>query len=230
MNILSIDTSTQTLSIALKTAESYEERVVDGNFSHSENLLCEIENILKRAKLEIKDLNFLVCTRGPGSFTGLRVGMATLKGFASALDIPLVSVGTLEAMERTIGITEGKILTVIDAKKKRFYLRLSENGNPLMDEIDGNIADIKKYFAENDKVTVTGPDAEKFAKILKDEIPSLNVIVDDLAPRNISKAMIALALVKYEKDGADDIGQGPVYIRRSDAEEALIKKIESEGE
>ena len=90
MNILSLDTSTQTLSIALQTDNSYEERLISGNFSHSEDLLSEIESILSRAGLMLKDLKLLIVTKGPGSFTGLRVGMASLKGISSALNIPIV--------------------------------------------------------------------------------------------------------------------------------------------
>lgn len=229
MNILSIDTSTPTLSIAFQTDNSYEERIIDGNFSHSEDLLAEIESIIKRANSKIQDLDLLVCTRGPGSFTGLRVGMATLKGFSSALGIPLVSVGTLEAAERTIGFCRGKVLTVIDARKKRYYLRLSEDGQLLMDEIDGNVDDVIRHLKDGDRLTVTGPDAKVFASKLKDAMPSIDIIIDDMAHRNLSKAMINLALKQLEEIGPDDIGQGPVYIRRSDAEEALLKRME-EGE
>ena len=229
MNILSIDTATPTLSIALKTDNSYEERLVNGNFSHSEDLLLEIENLLLRAKKELKDLDVLICTRGPGSFTGLRVGMATLKGFASALDIPLVSVGTLEAIEKSVDFFSGKIISVLDAKKKRFYLRVSENNNVLLSDLDGNVNDILPVLNAGDTVLVTGPDAELFASKLSASLDSLNIIIDNKAPRNLSKAMIELGLKQLEEIGADDIGQGPVYIRRSDAEEALLKRIEVES-
>ena len=76
MNILVADTSTEVLSIALFTENTYEERLVDGNFSHSENLLPEIEELLKRAGIGMKDLELLIVSKGPGSFTGLRIGKA----------------------------------------------------------------------------------------------------------------------------------------------------------
>lgn len=228
MNILSIDTSTNILSIALKTASSYEERLVDGNFSHSENLLFEIESILKRAKMAIKDLDLLICTRGPGSFTGLRIGMATLKGFSSALSIPMVSVPTLKAIERSVGFYPGLTLSTIDAKKKRFYIRLSKNNETILDDRDAKVEDIVSYFDE-DEVLITGPDAASFAKKLKEINEDARIIIDTFAPRNISRALIELGLEQYESIGADDIGQGPVYIRRSDAEEALLKRIEEEN-
>lgn len=226
MNILSIDTSTMVLSIALKTDNSYEERIVEGNFSHSEDLLSEIESLLKRAGIKLDDLGLLICTRGPGSFTGLRVGMATLKGISCALGIPLVSIPTLMAIEESANLFKGPIISVIDAKKKRFYLRLSDNGACIIDDRDGNPEDIIPALSKDKETLITGPDAKVFANKLLQLDPSANIKIDGYAPRNLSKALIALGEKTFNEAGADDIGQGPVYIRRSDAEEALIKRIE----
>lgn len=229
MNILSIDTSTQILSIALKTEATYEERLVDGNFAHSEDLLFEIESLLDRAKISLKDLNLLICTRGPGSFTGLRVGMATLKGFSSALSIPLVSIPTLEAIEKSASLYSGPILSVIDAKKKRFYLRLADKDEIIIGDRDGNPNDIIPYIDNNKTTLVTGPDCALFAKRIWEIAPNARIVVDNYAPRNLSKALIEIGIERLNNQGADDIGQGPVYIRRSDAEEALIAKMEEEN-
>lgn len=224
MNILSLDTSTQVLSIALKTDISYEERLVSGGFSHSEDLLAEIEDILNRQDLALKDLNLLAVTKGPGSFTGLRVGMASLKGISLALDIPLVSIPTLPVIEHAASLYKGAIISVIDAKKKKFYLRLSLNGNVLADDRDGNAEDLLPYLRDIPEVLVTGPDSAVFAEKLKATGCSSDIIADSQAPRNLSRSLIALGLQKLDTIGPDDIGEGPVYIRRSDAEEALIAK------
>ena len=229
MNILSVDTSTQVLSIALKTATSYEERMVCGNFSHSEDLLAEIESLLGRAGLSLKDLDLLAVTKGPGSFTGLRVGMASLKGISSALGIPLVSVPTLLVIENAASLYQGAIISAIDAKKKRFYLRLSEKGRVIAEDRDGNAEDIISCLEGIPEVLVTGPDAEAFGEKLRAAGCKADVIIDRLAPRNLSGSLIGLALKKLEKTGPDDIGEGPVYIRRSDAEEALLQKQRGEG-
>ena len=125
MNILSLDTSTPVLSLSLRTNNSYEERKIIGNFSHSENLLGEIKSMTKRAGIELKDLELLICTKGPGSFTGLRVGMAGLKGISLASSAPLVSVPTLSVIDESVkSLWKGPVLSVIDAKKKKFYFRL----------------------------------------------------------------------------------------------------------
>lgn len=230
MNILLFDTSTTILSIALKGDRFYEERLIDGNFSHSEDLLTEVKALLDRAKLTMKDLDLLLCTKGPGSFTGIRVGMVTMKGIASALSLPLVSVGTLEAIEESASLYNGPILSVIDAKKKRFYLRLSEKRKLIVEDRDGNPEDVIPFISDNEETLITGPDAKLFIEKLLAIDSTLKLRLDPEVPKNISKAIFKLGLEKFNAAGADDIGEGPVYIRRSDAEEALLKKMEENNE
>ena len=226
MNILAADTSTQILSIALFTERTYEERLVDGNFSHSEDLLPEIEELLKRAGIELKDLELLIVSKGPGSFTGLRIGMASMKGIASALSIPLVSVPTLDAIAKTADMYPGAILSVIDAKKKKFYISMKKGEETIIPDTDGDENTVLPFLKkESSPILVTGPDALLFTDKIRALDEAIPVIADPEAPRNISKALLSLGLNKFRTKGADDIGEGPVYIRRSDAEEALEKKI-----
>ncbi len=231
MNILSADTSTSILSLALKTDKSYEERQVSGGFSPSENLMGEIKTMLKRAELELKDLDLLICTKGPGSFTGLRITLSLFKGIALALDIPLVSVPTLEAIERTVEkLYPGYVLSLIDAKKMRYYYRLTKNGEVIISDRDEKTEEIiekAKKLGEN--VLFTGPDALSFYNKAQEYSPSHLFILDYDSPRNLSKALIELGCKIYAEKGGDDIGEGPVYIRRSDAEEMLLKKTEEEN-
>ena len=224
MNILALDTSTSILSIALRTDKGYEERLVDGPFSHSEDLLPEIEKLLARFSLDISELSLIIVAKGPGSFTGLRIGMASAKGIASALSIPVVSVPTLDAIYEAVSFYPGAVISVIDAKKRKFYLAAKKDHQTLIEDRDGNVEDVLPLIG-NEKlpVLITGPDAALFASKLPE---GTGYIIDSGSPRNISKALIALGLKKLEEDGPDDIGEGPVYIRRSDAEEALQKKME----
>ncbi len=226
MNILVADTSTEVLSIALFTENTYEERLVDGNFSHSENLLPEIEELLKRAGIGMKDLELLIVSKGPGSFTGLRIGMASMKGISSALSIPLVSVPTLDAIAEAVGIYPGAIISVIDAKRRKFYISMKKGGETILPDTDGDAATVIPLLRkETLPILITGPDALLFSDKIGEIDEAIPVIADPEAPRNISKALLSLGLNKYRTKGADDIGEGPVYIRRSDAEEALEKKI-----
>ena len=218
MNILSLDTSNPVLSLSLRTNNSYEERKIIGNFSHSENLLGEIKSMTKRAGIELKDLELLICTKGPGSFTGLRVGMAGLKGISLASSAPLVSVPTLSVIDESVkSLWKGPVLSVIDAKKKKFYFRLRKG------------EDVIETLKSLKDVLITGPDAALFASKLSSE--DLDITVDSEAPRCLSYALEKLGKEKYATDGPDDIGEGPVYIRRSDAEEMLLAKArEAKGE
>ena len=232
MNILSLDTSTPVLSLSLRTSSSYEERKIIGTFSHSENLLGEIKSMTKRAGIELKDLELLICTKGPGSFTGLRVGMAGLKGISLASSAPLVSVPTLSVIDESVkSLWKGPVLSVIDAKKKKFYFRLTLGGEVLISDRDGNPSDVIETLKNLKNVLITGPDAALFASKLSSFAEDLDITVDSEAPRCLSFALEKLGREKFEKDGADDIGEGPVYIRRSDAEEMLLAKAkEAKGE
>ncbi len=226
MNILSVDTSTSVLSIALKTDSSYEERTVNGNFSPSENLMGEIKSLLSRAGLTLSDLDLLVCTKGPGSFTGLRIAMAMLKGINLSTDAPLVSVPTLTAVERTVErLWKGPVVSILDAKKKKYYYRISEDGQILIPDrdetVENIVEEVKKIAAP---VLLTGPDAEVFHKKALAAAPDVNLVPDPDTPRNLSRALMELGEEIYRIKGADDIGEGPVYIRRSDAEEMLERK------
>lgn len=226
MNVLLSDTSTETLSIALSTDTSYEERLVSGAFRHSEDLLPEIEALLSRAGITMKDLDLLITAKGPGSFTGLRIGMASMKGISSALSIPLVSVPTLDATAEAVSFYPGAVLSVIDAKKQRYYLSMKKGGCTIIPDTDGNTGDVIDAIRKEDMPTlITGPDAAAFAQRLLEEDSSIRILVDGEAPRNLSKAFLALGRRKFMEEGADDPGEGPVYIRRSDAEEALERRM-----
>ena len=96
MNILAFDFSTKILSISLKKDDSYYNYSAFVGFQHSENLLSSIEFLLYSAGIKGKDLDLVVCPLGPGSFTGLRIGMATAKGMADGAKCPFKAVPTLD--------------------------------------------------------------------------------------------------------------------------------------
>ncbi|MBR1938397.1 MAG: tRNA (adenosine(37)-N6)-threonylcarbamoyltransferase complex dimerization subunit type 1 TsaB [Spirochaetales bacterium] len=230
MNVLSVDTSTNVLHLALRSDNGFEERMLSLPMQHSERLLMEIKELAKRQSLTLKDLDLLVCTRGPGAFTSLRIGMSCLKGISVALDKPMVSVPTLKALSLASGASEDAILTVIDARKKRFYLGLYDReGNALMEDIDGNAENLVDRLSNFSSIYITGPDAKLFSTKLKPLlVDNQKLIVDNIDIRPLGLVLIDMGIKQYENKGADDIGQGPVYIRRSDAEEALLEKLKGE--
>lgn len=234
MNILVTDTSTQALTVALRTDSFFETRTAEGRgIQHSERLMPIVLELCSDAGITTKDIDLLGCTRGPGSFTGLRIGMAAFKGMAYALDKPLVSVSTLETIARCIPYYEGAIVTVIDAKKQRWYLGAFENAKDgfrrLMADTDGTETDLVEVLKGYDRVLVTGPDAQAFRDVLKGLFTDKEIVADTISYKAISTSLLDAVCAKFEKDGADDIGQGPVYLRKSDAEVALEERLKEKA-
>lgn len=223
MNILAVDTSSQSLIVAVKTDTYYEESCSGSkDFKHSERLMNVVLELLDHAGLKTTDLDLLVCTRGPGSFTGLRIGMATLKGIAYGASKPLVSVSTLEMWAGTVEDFDGVVVPVIDAKKQRWYLSAFECKQGvckrLANDTDGLADDIVPYVG-NKNVLLVGPDKDAFLPFAIEKFATVHNSYDNALSPAVS--LIELALEQFKTKGADDIGQGPVYLRKSDAEIAL---------
>lgn len=255
MNVLAIDTATEVISVALRIEPGPEQgrgRVArsaplprvyaekrDIGLKHSGVLMPLVGRLLAEASLRIEDLDLVACTRGPGSFTGLRIGMATAKGIAAAiasarrLDLPpMVSVPTLEVMAHAVPHHQAIVVPVIDGRKNRFYGAVFRAGARLTADLDLTVAQIMDEIAqarapgsaeggnrdrdrEHGSVIVTGPHADLFASRLDD--PNV-VLIDPAFRRGHAEALIPLSITAYEKNGPDAITQGPVYIRSSDAE------------
>ena len=235
MNILATDTSSQALSVAIRTDSYFESRTSEGrSLQHSEKLMPTVLELCRNAGIETKDIDLFACTRGPGSFTGLRIGMAAFKGMAYAADKPLVSVSTMEVLASCIPCFDGAIVTVLDAKKQRWYLGAFEKPSEdkakrLMPDTDGTEADLVDVLKPYSCVLVTGPDAKAFAPCLAALFgESKKIIVDETSGESRARALISCAVDRYETDGPDDIGQGPVYLRKSDAEIALEEKLNAQ--
>ena len=117
MNILSIDTSGEILHLGLKSGETFLENTRDMGLKHAETLTPLIRSLMEEIDLSPKALDLVVCSQGPGSFTGLRIGLATAKGISEGAGCPLVSIPTLVALAEPWRDFEGIVMPVIDAKK-----------------------------------------------------------------------------------------------------------------
>ena len=231
MNILATDTSSQALCVAIRTEGYFESRTSEGrSLQHSEKLMPTVLELCRNAGIETKDFDLFACTRGPGSFTGLRIGMAAFKGMAYAAGKPLVSVSTMEVLANCIPCFDGAIVTVLDAKKQRWYLgafekQTSGKATRLLPDTDGTEADLAQVLAPYSRILVTGPDAQAFAMKLAALFGDKQIITDNTSGETRARTLISCALDRFETDGPDDIGQGPVYLRKSDAEIALEEKL-----
>lgn len=236
MNILAVDTSNSILTAAIQKDSYYEEySSEDPSFQHSETLVPKINELCSAAGIKTKDIDLLVCTRGPGSFTGLRIAMSALKGIAYGSGNSLVSVSTLEAYANRIEDYDGAVVSALDAKKQRYYLAAFEIREGIVkricNDVDGNVSDLEEVLKPYSKILVTGPDSKAFAEILDNFYKGSKQIETHFDEnKSLGVSLIELGKKQFEEKGADHVGQGPVYLRKSDAEVALEERLKKEKE
>jgi tRNA threonylcarbamoyladenosine biosynthesis protein TsaB len=122
--ILNIETATRNCSVSLAKdgiTIALQEYAGEG-YAHAEKLHVFIENVLVKAGIAINDLNAVAVSMGPGSYTGLRIGVSAAKGLCYALNIPLIAVDTLELLARQVRVSDGVIVPMVDARRMEVYM------------------------------------------------------------------------------------------------------------
>jgi len=235
LSILAIDTATQVSSVAvLKEGRLLAELTMQGKLTHSETLLPHIEQVLKMAAVAKEELTGIAVSNGPGSFTGLRIGLAAAKAMSYVLGIPLVGVSTLQALAYQLPAPGIRVMCLLDAQKGNAYVesyRWENNSLQVVDSVQvAKITDIVAACANmNEQVILLGDAVQK--KVAgKLELPA-NVSVAPphiVMPRAACVAMLGQAkLMAGETDNVMDLE--PVYIRRSEAEVLWEKRHPEEA-
>ena len=229
MTILAFDTASETLALGLSVngAERFFLEI-SGNLRHSELIMGSVDTLLATAGIAKTDLEAVACMEGPGSFTGLRIGFAAAKGLSMALDIPIITVPTLDCMAYSFSFWPGVLLPLIDAKKNSFFTALYRRGNRLSSyldiDIDSLLETIKNNpsFSSSQSLLLTGP-AVPLA------LPSFNAAFPGTSACGCKRGYAAELLKLAEETGIvslTDAAQaklrnsscGPLYLRKSDAE------------
>lgn len=166
--ILGIETSTKICSVAISEGNKVLSIKEEGGaYSHSEKLTVFIDAVLKQSGKSLNNLDAIAVSMGPGSYTGLRIGVSAAKGFCYALNIPLIAVSTLQAM--AIGIkNEGCMLApMIDARRMEVYTALFDKQNNIVENISAKIIDEDSFsqVLKKNKVLFFGDGAEKCKSI-----------------------------------------------------------------
>ena len=169
--ILCIETSTTNCSVSLGRAGVIlaHKEVNSENFSHSEQLHSFIDDLLKSQNLNPKHLDAVSVSKGPGSYTGLRIGVSAAKGLAYALDIPLISVSTLLCIAKQVNTPAGLIIPMLDARRMEVYSQVFDAGHDPKREIKAEILDENSFAEELNSgiVHFIGTGVEKFEAICK---------------------------------------------------------------
>ena len=228
--ILAFETSAKAASVALLEkgkllGESYQ----NTGLTHSQTLLQMAEDMLRACGKTAADVKAVAVAAGPGSFTGVRIGVAAAKGFAWGGELPCVGVSTLEAMARNLGVWQGYIVPTMDARRSQTYTAIfrSEGGNLTRMAEDqaisyGELGEKIKNLAE--PIFLVGDGAELCYNMLKETVPGL--VLPPEHHRHQRAAGVALVAEQVLASGARPDGSSlvPNYLRLSQAERERLEK------
>lgn len=220
--LLSMDSSAVTASVALTDGdEIIKSEFVNSGLTHSETLLPMITRVMDGRKYS--ELDGIAITAGPGSFTGVRIGVATVKGLAFNDDIPCYSVSTLEAIAYNFVDENAVVCAVMDARRMQFYNALFrvQNGNVerLCDDRAISIEDLRNELKQYDKVIIAGDGA----KLCFQNIEFENCTLAD--EDRIYQNAVGVAKAAQNKNAISPKALMPVYLRQSQAERELKLKL-----
>lgn len=221
--LLSVDSSAVTASAALTDGEKViKSELINAGLTHSETLLPMIKRVMQG--YSVGDLDAIAITAGPGSFTGVRIGVATVKGIAFNDNIPCIPVSTLEAIAYNFTDTDTVVCAVMDARRMQFYNALFkiERGRVtrLCNDRAISLDDLKNEISLYESVVIAGDGAE----LCYNNIALDNVILADIEHRYQNGIGVSRAACDKEKIPPQSLM--PVYLRPSQAERELKLKRE----
>lgn len=171
--------------------------------AHAERLMQLVVDLIEKAELELSDLDGIAVSEGPGSYTGLRIGVSTAKGLAFGLDLPLISINTLQALASSVVADEGSlIIPVLDARRMEVYREVFDSNLNSVAQLDSEILEEGAFqnFLEKGRVYFVGDALEKLKGVVQSENAQF---VSDL---NLSAAHLGkLAFMKFQKQDFADI-------------------------
>ena len=227
MTVLAIDAATDILSVALKTEAGWSEASLDLGLRHAESLMGLVDSCLESSGLKRSELGLVACSMGPGSFTGLRIGMAASKGIAAGLGIPWIPVPTLDALAWGYDFAPGAVAPIIDGKKGRLYSAIYRRGQRVSGWLDIPLARLVQLLDTYPEALVTGPDAELFREISGERS---GFRIDERARCPAGRAVALLGLEAFLRSGPGPTDEGPLYLRPSEAEEPSFFRTAAPGQ
>lgn len=218
MKILAIDTSALTATAAILSEDMLIGEIsTTTKLTHSQTIMPMIDELLKKVSLDITDIDLFACSEGPGSFTGLRIGIGTIKGLAYGLGKPVVGVSTLEALAHNIDVTDLVICPIMDARRGQVYNGLySYNGNTLECITEPRALSIEELCQELTERTIfVGDGVNVHKEKIKELLGNKAVFA---SPQNLLQraGSVAYAALKKEAVSAEDLTA--VYLRKPQAE------------
>ena len=210
--ILNIETATKNCSVTLAkngiTLSGKE--IAEQQFSHAEKLHVFIEELLTEHELTFSDLTAIAVSEGPGSYTGLRIGVSSAKGFCYALNIPLIAVDILQLLAQQVQIDNGIILSMIDARRMEVYAAFYDKTHTKISLTTAEIIDENSYGDIHETIHLVGDGTKKLKNILTHE---KFVFHSDIVYPSAFQ-MSALSFEKFQKNDFVDVAYfEPYYLK-----------------
>lgn len=217
MRILAVDTSSAICSVALLEDDKLVDEInLDNGKTHSENLMPLVDELITRNSLNVKDIEFVACCVGPGSFTGIRIGVSSIKAIAEVLNVKLASVTSLETLAANV-VNEETIVSLVDARNNQVYCGIFDKEYNLKEEaLADDINEVITHLKDYQGIIITGNGGEIHKELLEKEIPGVKFAdVNVQLAKNVGK----IGYKKLKENNVEDADTIiPIYLRKSQAE------------
>ena len=222
MKNLAVDTSSKICAVAiLEDNNKIDEISLDNGKTHSENLMPILKEVLERNKLKLSDFNLISVSVGPGSFTGIRIGIASIKPLAEVYNLPVASVTSLESLARNVENVDSDttIISLIDARNNQVYAGVFDNDYNLKEEeIAEDIEVILKKAEKFSKIVFVGDGAVLHKDLISERLVNNEIKFTD----NNEQSALNTGKIGYKKYLNKDLKNAdtilPIYLRKSQAE------------
>ncbi|MHC0442153.1 tRNA (adenosine(37)-N6)-threonylcarbamoyltransferase complex dimerization subunit type 1 TsaB [Flavobacterium sp. 3-210] len=210
--ILNIETATKNCSVSIaKNGETILcKEIAEEGYSHAEKLHVFIEEIIEESNISVQDLAAIAVSQGPGSYTGLRIGVSAAKGLCYALNIPLIAVDTLETLASKVSVSEGKIIPMLDARRMEVYSEIFTADLKVERAIQAEIISEDSFAEYNELLYFVGDCADKCKPVLTKE----NFIFLEEIKYPSAREMSKISYDKYQKSDNVDVAYfEPYYLK-----------------
>jgi tRNA threonylcarbamoyladenosine biosynthesis protein TsaB len=182
-----------------------------GGYSHAEKLHVFLSDVLKEARLSFEDVDGIVVGKGPGSYTGLRIGVSAAKGLCFALDLPLIALETLSILAQSVRISKGCIVPMLDARRWEVYCAVFDPAHTQISDTEALVLDANSFadLLEKGPVYFVGDGAQKCGEIIRH--PNA-FFLDDVYPS--AREMAVLSYEKFQNKEFEDVAYfEPFYLK-----------------
>lgn len=210
--ILNIETATKNCSVSIgadgKTNALKE--VSEEQFNHAEKLHVFIQDVLNEVGISLNDLNAISVSKGPGSYTGLRIGVSSAKGLCYALNIPLIAIETLEILAHQLNVEKGLVVPMIDARRMEVFTQVFSHDKKALNDPYALIVEENSFDTFNDDIHLIGDGAFKCKELLNTE--KFHYYDEFVYPS--ANEMSLLSFQKYTENKIEDVAYfEPYYLK-----------------